>query len=94
MCLYSVITSHKKNSFHKLIHVLQIFIRKIFMIQCHPQNIVNMELFPNYGDYHDHDHDNYYFLYQYIATCVHMDKTNGQTVTLVHLLMFVVESIS
>ena len=62
------------------------------MIQCHPRNIVNMELFPNYGNYHDHD--NHCFLYQYIATYVHMDKTNGQTVILVHLLMFVVESIS
>ena len=23
--------------------------RKIFVVQCHPQNILNIELFPNYG---------------------------------------------
>ena len=32
----------KKNSFRKLM-------RKIFVVQCYPQNIVNIKLFPNYG---------------------------------------------
>ena len=34
------------------------------------------------------------FLYCYIVTCMNKDKTNGQTVILVHLLMFVVDSTS
>ena len=40
---------------------------------------------------HDNDIN---FLYCYITTCINMDKTNGQTVILVHLLMFAVDSIS
>ena len=39
----------KKNSFHKLIRVIRIFMLKIFVVQCHPRNIFNIELFPNYG---------------------------------------------
>ena len=39
----------KKNLFHKLIRVIRIFMLKIFVVQCHPQNIFNIELFPNYG---------------------------------------------
>ena len=27
------------------------FMRKIFVVQIHPQNIFNIELFPNYGTY-------------------------------------------
>ena len=38
----------KKNSFNKLICVIQIFMRKYFMVQHYPQNIFNIELFPNY----------------------------------------------
>ena len=34
------------------------------------------------------------FLYRCIATCMNMDKTNDQTIILVHLLMFVMDSIS
>ena len=34
------------------------------------------------------------FLYRYITTCMNMDTTNGQTVIMVLLLMFVVDSIS
>ena len=54
MCLCSVIASRtvrKKNLFHKLIRVIRIFVRKTFMVQCHPQNIFNIQLFPNYGMY-------------------------------------------
>ena len=36
----------KKNSFHKLIHAIM---RKIFVVQCHPRNIFNIELFLNYS---------------------------------------------
>ena len=39
----------KKNSFHKLIRVIRIFMLKIFVVQCHPRNIFNIKLFPNYG---------------------------------------------
>ena len=39
----------KKNSFNKLICVIQIFMRKYFMVQHYPQNIFNIELFPNYS---------------------------------------------
>ena len=39
----------KKKLFHKLIHVIRIFVRKIFVVQCHPRNIFNIELFPNYS---------------------------------------------
>ena len=39
----------KKSSFHKLIRVIRIFMLKIFVVQCHPRNIFNIELFPNYG---------------------------------------------
>ena len=39
----------KKNSFHKLICVIRIFMRKTFVLQCHPQNVFNIELFPNYS---------------------------------------------
>ena len=40
----------KKNSFHKLIRVIRIFLLKIFVVQCHPRNIFNIELFLNYGN--------------------------------------------
>ena len=39
----------KNKSFHKLIHVIRIFMRKTFGVQCHPRNIFNIELFQNYG---------------------------------------------
>ena len=49
-CLYSIIILHKKeNSFNKLIHTIQIFMRKYFIVQHYPRNIFNIELFPNYG---------------------------------------------
>ena len=41
----------KKNSFNKLIRVIQIFIRKYFVVQHYPRNIFNIKLFPNYGIY-------------------------------------------
>ena len=31
--------------FHKLICVLRIFMRKLFVVKCHPQNIFNMKYF-------------------------------------------------
>ena len=39
----------KKSLFHKLICVIQMFMREIFMVQYHSQNIFNIELFPNDG---------------------------------------------
>ena len=39
----------KKKSFHKLIRVIRIFMRKLLVVQCRPRNIFNIELFPNYG---------------------------------------------
>ena len=48
-CTVSLPHVIKKNSFHKLIHVIRIVIRKIFMVQCRPRNIFNIELFLNYG---------------------------------------------
>ena len=49
MYLYSVIVLHKKeNLFHKLIGVIQIFMRKFFVAQYYPQKIFNFELFLNY----------------------------------------------
>ena len=35
----------KKNLFHKLICVIIIFMRKFFVVQCHPQNIVTSNYF-------------------------------------------------
>ena len=35
----------KENSFHKLICVIGIFMRKVFVVQCCQQNIFNIELF-------------------------------------------------
>ena len=35
----------KKNLFHKLICKIQMFTRKIFMVQCHPQNILTSNYF-------------------------------------------------
>ena len=35
-CTASLPHVSNKNSFHKLICVIQIFMRKIFMVQCHP----------------------------------------------------------
>ena len=43
------LTLIKKNSSHKLIRVIRIFMLTIFMVQCYPRNIFNIELFPNYG---------------------------------------------
>ena len=51
-CTVSLPHVGKKSSFHKLIRVVRIFMRKIFRVQCHSQNIFNIELFPNYGIYH------------------------------------------
>ena len=40
-CLYSVISSHKKkNLFYKLICVIQMFMRKLFVVQYHPRSIL------------------------------------------------------
>ena len=36
-------------TFHKLIRVIRIFMLKIFVVKCHPRNIFNIELFPNYS---------------------------------------------
>ena len=53
VCACTVSSPHvrKKNMFHKLICVIRIFMRKISVVQCHPQNNFNIELFPNYGIY-------------------------------------------
>ena len=48
-CTASLPHVRKKNLFHKLLRVIRIFMLKIFMVQCHPRNIFNIELFPNYG---------------------------------------------
>ena len=48
--LYNIIAlCKKKNLFNKLIHAIQIFLRKYFVVQHYPRNIFNIELFPNYG---------------------------------------------
>ena len=44
-----IASRRKKYSFHKLIRVIRIFMRKIFVVHCHPRNIFNIELFLNYG---------------------------------------------
>ena len=49
VCTASSLDVRKKNSFHKLISVIRIFIRKFFLVQYHPQNIFNIELFLNHG---------------------------------------------
>ena len=41
----------QKNSFNKLICVIQIFMRKYLVVQHYPRNIFNIELFPNYGSF-------------------------------------------
>ena len=40
----------KNDSFHKLFHLIQIFI-KIFVVHYYPRNISNTELFLNYDKY-------------------------------------------
>ena len=50
-CTVSSPHVRKKNSFHKLICVMQMFMRKNFMAQCHPQSIFNIELFSKYCIY-------------------------------------------
>ena len=50
-CTASLPHIKKKNSFHKLIHVIRIFMLKIFVIQCCPRNNFNIKLFPNYCSY-------------------------------------------
>ena len=49
VCTVSSLDVRKKNSFHKLISVIRIFMRKIFLVQYHPQNIFNIEVFLNHG---------------------------------------------
>ena len=48
-CTVSSPNVKQKSLFHKLIRVTRIFMRKNFVLQCHPQSILNIELFPNYG---------------------------------------------
>ena len=50
-CTASLPQLRMKNLFHKLIRVITIFMRNIFVVQCHPQYIYifNIELFLNYG---------------------------------------------
>ena len=48
-CTASSPQVRKKYSFHKLIRVIRIFMRNFFVVHCHPRNICNIELFPNYG---------------------------------------------
>ena len=48
-CTVSLPHVRKKNSFHKLICVIRIFMRNILMVQCHLRNIFNIKLFLNYG---------------------------------------------
>ena len=51
-CTASLPPVTKRNSFLKLVCVCKrIFMRKTFVVQCHPQNIFNIKLFPNYGIY-------------------------------------------
>ena len=42
----------KKNLLHKLIHMIEIFTRKMFVVHHYPRNIFNIELFPNYSILH------------------------------------------
>ena len=41
--------NRKKNLFHKLIRVIQMFMRTFFVVQCHPRSIFNIKLLLNYG---------------------------------------------
>ena len=51
-CLYIIVLCKEENSFfNELIHTIQIFMRKYFVVQHYPQNIFNIELFPNYGNH-------------------------------------------
>ena len=53
------------------------FMRKIFVVQIHPRNIFNIELFPNYGTYtHAYIH-----MYTHIHTHIH---TNTDIYTQTH----------
>ena len=54
VCAYTS-ASHKKEKFishDKLICVIRIVMRIIFVVQCHPQNILNIKLFQNYSISH------------------------------------------
>ena len=58
-CTMSLPHIRKKNSFHNLISVIRIFMRKFFMVQCHPRNIFNIELFLDYGNFDYPYHQKY-----------------------------------
>ena len=42
VCIYAVslLRAKKENSFHKLIHIVETFMRKVFMVQHYPRNIL------------------------------------------------------
>ena len=88
-CTVSSPHVRKKNSFHKLSCVIRIFIRKIFKVQyqCHPRNIFNIELFPNYGMYQTYVLHTQ-LLFQFSVNIIHSSRLLLACIQYVHYCLY------